>query len=102
MHLERLVAMVGGGEGTTFGPPRPASMGRMRREDSEDPVLTPRMVGLIAAIVLALVFIAENTRKTKIRFLVPQVQSPLWVALLAAFAVGVAAGWFGARSRRKT
>jgi uncharacterized integral membrane protein len=58
------------------------------------------MIGTIAAAILALVFIAENTAKTDIRFIVPKVQSPLWVALTVTFVVGAVAGWFAARSRR--
>jgi uncharacterized integral membrane protein len=73
----------------------------MRREEpGEDRTLTPRMIGTIVAVILALVFIAENTAKTDIRFIIPKVQAPLWVALLVTFVCGAAAGWFAARSRR--
>ena len=73
----------------------------MRRDDGTEHTLTPRMMVAIGAAALALVFIAENTKKTDIRFIVPKVQSPLWLALLVTFLVGAAAGWFFARSFRR-
>jgi uncharacterized integral membrane protein len=57
------------------------------------------MIGALLLVVVVLVFIFENTRRTKIRFLVPQVSSPLWVALIASAAVGAAAGALLARRR---
>jgi uncharacterized integral membrane protein len=74
----------------------------MRRDERGDqPTITPRMMIAMGAVVLGLVFIAENTKKTDIRFIVPKVQSPLWLALLVTFVVGAAAGWFFARSYRR-
>jgi uncharacterized integral membrane protein len=60
----------------------------------------PRLIGALVLVVIILIFIFENTRKTKIRFLVPEVTAPLWVALIAASAVGAAAGVLVARRRR--
>ena len=73
----------------------------MRRDDGTERTLTPRMLVAIGAAVLGLVFIAENTKKTRVRFLVPSLVSPLWLTLLVTFLVGAAAGWFFARSFRK-
>jgi hypothetical protein len=42
--------------------------------------------------VLAVVFAAENTRRTRIRFIVPIVTTWVWLALLVALALGFAAG----------
>lgn len=73
----------------------------MRRDERDDSSpITPRTVGIAVAVILALVFIAENTARTEIRFIVPKVESPLWVALLVTFVVGAGAGWLAARSRR--
>jgi uncharacterized integral membrane protein len=60
----------------------------------------PRLIGALVLVVIILIFIFENTRQTKIRFLVPEVKAPLWVALIAASAVGAAAGVLAARRRR--
>ncbi|MFR9721973.1 hypothetical protein ACL02R_01210 [Streptomyces sp. MS19] len=57
---------------------------------------------IIAAIaVLTLVFIFENTRRTRIRLLVPEVTMPLWLALFATALIGLICGlyWGHLRSR---
>lgn len=43
-------------------------------------------------LVLAVIFILENRVSTTVRFLVPRVSAPLWVALLASAVAGVIAG----------
>jgi len=43
-------------------------------------------------VVLLIVFIFENTTKTKIRFIIPEVAAPLWVALLGSALIGAVAG----------
>jgi uncharacterized integral membrane protein len=73
----------------------------MRRPDGSEHTLTPRMLMAIGAAALALVFIAENTKTTDIRFIVPKVESPIWLALLVTFLIGAVAGWFFARSFKK-
>jgi uncharacterized integral membrane protein len=55
-------------------------------------------VGVLALIIL--VFVVENGRSVRIRFIIPQVKAPLALALVVAFAVGVAAGLL-IRRRRK-
>jgi uncharacterized integral membrane protein len=59
-----------------------------------------RLVLGSALFVLVVVFAVENTTRTKIRFWVPEVTAPLWVALLVAAMVGAAASALVARSRR--
>jgi uncharacterized integral membrane protein len=54
--------------------------------------LQPRLVVGAVVVVLIIVFIVENTRQTKMRFLVPQVTAPLWTALFVAVLLGVLAG----------
>lgn len=56
-------------------------------------------IGAGLAVVIGLVFIFENTRKVPIRFLVPEVRSPLWLALLITFLLGAVAGYFVSRRR---
>jgi uncharacterized integral membrane protein len=46
--------------------------------------------GVLAAAVLSFVF--QNTRRTKLRWLVFTVHAPLWVVLLATAAASLAAG----------
>ncbi|MFI1094361.1 lipopolysaccharide assembly protein LapA domain-containing protein [Streptomyces sp. NPDC020917] len=63
--------------------------------------LTPGRTVVLVLTVLALIFIFENTRKVKIRLLVPQVTMPLWGALLITFAIGLLAGLYVGRTRRR-
>jgi len=55
--------------------------------------LGPREVSGLIALVVLVVFIVENTRKVKIRFLIPEVKAPLFVALLVAALVGALVFW---------
>ena len=65
-----------------------------------EPTMHPRLIAALVLVVLLVVFIFENTRRTKIRFIVPQFTAPLWVALAVATLVGAAAGALAARHRR--
>ncbi|MDX6286050.1 MAG: hypothetical protein QOG53_1535 [Frankiales bacterium] len=60
---------------------------------------TPRQIGVAALAVIALIFVFENTRKVKIRFIVPEVSSPLWVALVVSLLVGIVIGLLLQRGR---
>lgn len=53
---------------------------------------TARQVAGLVSLVLAVVFILENRVKTTVRFLVPRVSAPLWVALLVSALAGVVGG----------
>jgi uncharacterized integral membrane protein len=64
-----------------------------RRRISADTVVA------IILLVLGIVFVAENTRRTKIRFIVPEVRVQVWVALVVSLAVGVIIGWLFERRR---
>jgi uncharacterized integral membrane protein len=66
--------------------------------------LGPREIGGIVALILLVIFIVENTRKVKIRFIIPEVKAPLFIALLIAALVGALALWLiqhRMESRRK-
>ncbi|GGQ84105.1 LapA family protein [Streptomyces asoensis] len=54
--------------------------------------LTPGRIAVLVLAVLALIFIFENTRPTKIRLLIPEVTVPLWTALLAMGLIGALCG----------
>ena len=56
------------------------------------PVITPKRVAGLVIVVLAVVFVAQNTRKTRVRFIVPVVDTWVWLALLVALVLGFAAG----------
>ncbi len=58
------------------------------------------MVGAVL-VVLLLVFIFENTTRTDVRFIIPVVTAPLWVALLGAALIGALAGALLARQRHQ-
>jgi len=68
----------------------------MSERDSEKRLQPRLVVGAVVA-VLIVVFIVENTRQTKMRFLIPQVTAPLWTALFVAALLGVLAGVLIAR-----
>ena len=57
-------------------------------------------VAVAVLAVLALIFIFENTRSTKIRLLIPEVTMPLWMALLATAVIGALCGAYFMRRRR--
>ncbi|MDT3398689.1 DUF1049 domain-containing protein [Streptomyces sp. B1866] len=61
--------------------------------------MTPGRAVLLLVGVLALVFIFENTRKVKIRLIVPEVTTPLWLALLAVGLIGTLCGAYLFRRR---
>jgi uncharacterized integral membrane protein len=63
--------------------------------------VTPRAVGAVVLLILLVIFIVENGARTRIRFIIPVVHAPLWIALLAGVAVGVIAGYLLGRSGRK-
>ncbi|HVU73484.1 MAG TPA: LapA family protein [Mycobacteriales bacterium] len=67
----------------------------------EKPGLSPRLVGAIIAIILALIFVFQNTREVPIRFIVPKATVHVWAALLVSLALGILIGYFGARHSRK-
>ncbi len=55
-------------------------------------VLTPKGITVLVLVVLALVFIFENTRETEIRLLAREVTMPLWLALLGMGVLGALCG----------
>lgn len=63
----------------------------MAKPESDRRIPPRLVVGLVLA-VLILVFIAENNRRTKMRFLLPEVTAPLWTALFVAALLGGVAG----------
>jgi uncharacterized integral membrane protein len=54
--------------------------------------LTPRSIAGLVLIVLGLIFIFENTKSVKVRFIIPEVKLPLYFALLCAALLGGLAG----------
>ncbi|MEU9786299.1 LapA family protein [Streptomyces phaeochromogenes] len=62
-------------------------------------LMTPGRVSVIALAVLALIFIFENTRATKIRLLIPEVTMPLWMALLGTAVIGALCGAYFMKRR---
>ena len=72
----------------------------MSTTPKRSPVLRPKQVVGLLLILLAVVFAAENTHRTKIRFIVPQVTGPLWLAVLVPLVLGFAAGALFVHRRR--
>ncbi|WP_371668302.1 LapA family protein [Streptomyces sp. NBC_00289] len=62
--------------------------------------MTPARIAVLLLGVLALIFIFENTRDTRIRLLVPEVTMPLWTALLATGLIGALCGAYFMGRRR--
>jgi uncharacterized integral membrane protein len=69
-------------------------------KESRRPAVTRRLVAAAVLVAILIVFIVENTRRTRIRFIVPIVTVPVWIALFAATVIGVVAGALIARHRR--
>ena len=61
--------------------------------------VTPARAVVLLLAVLALTFIFENTRATRIRLLVPEVTMPLWTALLATGLIGALCGAYVMKRR---
>ena len=76
--------------------PQACDAGFVAKLDSETRIPPRLVVGLVLALFI-LVFIAENNRRTKMRFLLPEVTAPLWTALFAAALLGGMAGALIAR-----
>jgi len=56
--------------------------------------------GTVAAAVLGLLvvaFVFSNTRRTEIRFIGPEVETPIWLALALPLLLGVVIGWLLAK-----
>ncbi|MDP8960958.1 MAG: hypothetical protein M3N32_05000 [Actinomycetota bacterium] len=51
----------------------------------------------MAFLLVAVIFILQNRSSTTIRFIGPEVTTPLWVALLLSFILGLLAGGLLAR-----
>jgi len=60
--------------------------------DQSESRVSPRLVVGAVLVVLLVVFIFENTTRTDVRFIIPVVTAPLWVALLGAALIGAVAG----------
>jgi uncharacterized integral membrane protein len=69
-----------------YPPPVPPRQGPPPQQPR--PKLTPGQIAGIVLLVLALIFIFENTASVKVRFIVPQVKLPLYFALLIAAVLG--------------
>jgi len=63
---------------------------------------SPRQIAGLLLLLLAVVFIVENRRSITVRFLIPEVTAPLWLALFVAMMLGVVAGALLARNRPAT
>ncbi len=53
---------------------------------------TPRQVAGLVVLVLAVVFILQNRRRTAITFIVPEATAPVWLALLISGLLGFLVG----------
>lgn len=62
--------------------------------------MAPGRIAVAVLVVLALVFIFENTRHTKIRLLIPEASMPLWLALLGMGVIGALCGAYFMNRRR--
>ncbi|POX46590.1 LapA family protein [Streptomyces sp. Ru72] len=62
--------------------------------------LTPRRVAVLVLAALVLVFVFENTQRTRIRLFVPLVTMPLWLALLGTGVIGALCGALFVSRRR--
>jgi uncharacterized integral membrane protein len=59
-----------------------------------------RLYGAIAAIILAAIFILQNSKEVEVEFFFATIEAPLIFALLFAALLGVVIGFLLSRSRR--
>ena len=71
----------------------------MRQPPEGERRVSADTVVAIILVVLGIIFVAENTRKTKIRFIGPEVRVQVWIALVISLVVGVIIGWLLERRR---
>ncbi|GHE56754.1 LapA family protein [Streptomyces capitiformicae] len=79
--------------------PKTSDRVRTRGHRQWGDLLTPGRVIVGLLMVLALVFIFENTRSTEIRLLIPEVTMPLWLALLGTGVIGALCGAYFMKRR---
>ena len=60
-----------------------------------------RLVAGLIVLAVAVVFMAENTRKVRVRALVPEVTAPLWAVLAATLVAGMLILMLVQRRRRR-
>ncbi len=60
--------------------------------DQSESRVSPRLVVGAVLVVLLIVFTFENRSRTDIRFIIPVVTTPLWVALMGSALIGAVAG----------
>ncbi|MFF7050290.1 LapA family protein [Streptomyces griseorubiginosus] len=76
--------------------PKTAESGTTRGSSG---AVTPARLTVLLLAALAVTFVFENTRATRIRLLVPEVTMPLWTALLATGLIGALCGAYAMRRR---
>ncbi len=65
-----------------------------------DLVRNPKLWGIVVALVLLAIFIAENSQDVEIRFLFVETETPLIFGLLIAGILGFVIGWLAPIIRR--
>jgi uncharacterized integral membrane protein len=75
----------------------------IKRRDGTPYELTPRIIGAVVIGVLALIFIFQNTGRSRVHLLFWNSSRPQWLWLLIVFAAGFIVGsifpWFRRRHR---
>ena len=69
------------------------------RDEVQRSGVSPRLLAALVLLALLIVFVVQNTGRTKIRFLIPEVTTRLWIALMVAVVVGIMIGWLLSRAR---
>ncbi|MFE7773420.1 DUF1049 domain-containing protein [Streptomyces sp. NPDC057445] len=62
---------------------------------------TPARITFLVLLALTLIFIFQNTRKVRVRLLIPEVVMPLYLALLATTILGALCGALFLRRRNR-
>jgi uncharacterized integral membrane protein len=78
----------------------------IKRRDGSPYEVTPRIIGAVVIGVLALIFIFQNTGRSRVHLLFWNSNRALWLWLLIVFAAGFVVGsifpWFRRRVRRSS
>lgn len=72
---------------------------RVVEDDSSG--ISPTLIGLVVAVVLAVIFIVQNQDETTIDLLFWSFNTAVWVAIVIALVLGALLGWLGMKIIRR-
>ena len=81
------------------------SQARGQPPKSEGPSVSPKLIVGVIVLVIALVFVFQNTSKSRVDLFVWDFSAPKWIWMVVLFGAGLVVGsifpWFRRRDRKK-